>query len=336
VTHRDASQTNVADDLRRNAVAPICTNGFLKHILSGIDAAAGRRRLPAYTDRCVRVGYQGIESGDYLLCRTRSTDDSRIDSAESIAVNPSQDPVDRPPVGPAPYGGWQQPAHPGYGGGPYPLGGSPSGPALAPPGYAYGPLKRKKSKLAWILGGVGAVVVLCCGGTLVAVGLGLGNSPKTTSISDSQNSPGSDTTRAASKPNTATHPGLNQAARDGKFEFTVTKVTCGKATEGDSVLNKTAQGQFCEVAVTVKNIGTVPQTFDGSTQKAKGKTGVTYSDDGVAELYANNDNQTFLDEINPGNSVHGILVFDIPKDAQISTLELHDSMFSGGVTVTVG
>lgn len=60
-----------------------------------------------------------------------------------------------------------------------------------------------------------------------------------------------------------------------------------------------------------------------------------YENDGVAEMYANKDSQTFLETINPGNSVTGVLVFDIAKDGRITSVELHDSSFSGGVTVDV-
>jgi hypothetical protein len=37
----------------------------------------------------------------------------------------------------------------------------------------------------------------------------------------------------------------------------------------------------------------------------------------------------------PGNSLTGTVVFDIPVDAVPASLELHDSLFSGGVTVTL-
>ncbi|MBK5248977.1 MAG: DUF4352 domain-containing protein, partial [Actinomycetales bacterium] len=47
-------------------------------------------------------------------------------------------------------------------------------------------------------------------------------------------------------------------------------------------------------------------------------------------------NDTFFTEINPGNTVEGTIVFDVPADAVPATLELHDSMFSGGVSVTLG
>ena len=52
-------------------------------------------------------------------------------------------------------------------------------------------------------------------------------------------------------------------------------------------------------------------------------------------MYANPNNEVFLNEINPGNQVVGIVVFDIPKDARIIGLELHDSSFSDGVRIVL-
>ncbi|WP_328963496.1 DUF4352 domain-containing protein [Streptomyces virginiae] len=43
--------------------------------------------------------------------------------------------------------------------------------------------------------------------------------------------------------------------------------------------------------------------------------------------------ESFLEQINPGNVLDGIVVFDIPKGADPARIELHDSMFSGGATV---
>ena len=47
------------------------------------------------------------------------------------------------------------------------------------------------------------------------------------------------------------------------------------------------------------------------------------------------DSKSFREDINPGNTVNGTSVFDIPKTSQITQLQLHDSMFSGGVKVRV-
>ena len=130
-------------------------------------------------------------------------------------------------------------------------------------------------------------------------------------------------------------PGIGTPARDGKFEFTVTSVESGVARVGDDVFGKDAQGQFTLVHVTVTNIGDKAQYFDGSSQKLVDAQGRTHSADGSAAIYLG-DAESFLNQINPGNSVQGTVVFDIPADATPVSLELHDSPFSGGVTVHVG
>jgi len=45
------------------------------------------------------------------------------------------------------------------------------------------------------------------------------------------------------------------------------------------------------------------------------------------------ENNPLLEQVNPGNSVKGIIVFDVPKTVKPAKIELHDSAFSGGVTV---
>jgi hypothetical protein len=122
--------------------------------------------------------------------------------------------------------------------------------------------------------------------------------------------------------------------RDGKFEFTVKDMRCGVSEVG-TVLTQAADGQFCLVTSTVENIGDRAQTLDAGSQKAKNTTGQVFSADSVASFHVNDKNQTFLNEINPGNVVTGVVAFDIPKNQRITMLELHDSPFSRGVDVSV-
>lgn len=126
--------------------------------------------------------------------------------------------------------------------------------------------------------------------------------------------------------------GVGDAVRDGKFEFTVTEVETGVSEVGDEFLSEQAQGQFVLVHMTVSNIGDEAQMLDGSNQTLVDDQGREHSANGSAAIYLDG-SQTFLNDINPGNSVEGIVVFDIPADAQPAAIELHDSMFSGGVTV---
>lgn len=126
--------------------------------------------------------------------------------------------------------------------------------------------------------------------------------------------------------------GVGNPVRDGKFEFTVRKVECGKSRVGTRDFGTTAQGQFCFVYLKVENIGKEAQLLDGSNQYMFGDGGQRFDANTEAAIYLD-DSQTFLEEINPGNAVNGIVVFDIPKTAKPERLELHDSAFSGGVEV---
>ncbi|MCM0673884.1 DUF4352 domain-containing protein [Micromonospora phytophila] len=161
---------------------------------------------------------------------------------------------------------------------------------------------------------------------VVALGCGSG-STDTASSSGSGDAKGEDKAPKTAK--------IGQPARDGKFEFTVKSSKCGLAKVGTSMLGDKAQGQFCLVTINVKNIGKEPQTLDGSSQKAYAADGTEYSSDTEAGIYANEDQSTFFEEINPGNQVTGVFVFDIPKNVKLTKLELHDSAFSGGITVAL-
>jgi hypothetical protein len=130
-------------------------------------------------------------------------------------------------------------------------------------------------------------------------------------------------------------PGIGTPVRDGKFEFTVTKVAPPVAQIGDSVLTKKAQGQFVLVNVTVENIGDKSQMFDGSNQTLFDAKGRKFDADSSAAMYLGEQSNSFLNDINPGNKVSGVIVFDIPKGTVLDRLELHDSMLSGGVEVTL-
>lgn len=176
-----------------------------------------------------------------------------------------------------------------------------------------------KSQRSWlarhkVLTGLGAIVVVI---VVVIVAVSAGSSTKSSSTQI-----GAGSSAAA---------GIGTPVRDGKFEFTVTAGDPGKATIGTAPLTATAQGKFVEVHLSIKNIGTKQQLFDQTSQKMLDQQGRELSSDPTSAVYV--DSGSFLAQINPGNSIKGILVFDVPKDAVPTKLELHDSAFSGGVTV---
>jgi hypothetical protein len=218
-----------------------------------------------------------------------------------------------------------------------------------PPGYGPPPAKKNKKKL--LFGIIGGVLAVCCGGgAIAAMAAGGDDKPEASATTDptakataqASKATGSRVTKAPAKKvptePVATRdsgPGMGDPVRDGKFEFTVTKLDCSKSRVGSEYLNEKAQGKFCIISVTVKNIGKKAQTFSGSSQKASDAEGTEFSNDTGAEIYANEGSATFLEEINPGNEVKGRLIFDVPKSTKLTAIELHDSMFSGGAKVSL-
>lgn len=80
----------------------------------------------------------------------------------------------------------------------------------------------------------------------------------------------------------ATQVGMNQPARHGRFEFTVTSFECGTDTVGGEFLNKQAQGHFCLLGVTVENIGDEAQSLFADNQFLIDRQGREFSADSEA------------------------------------------------------
>jgi hypothetical protein len=186
-----------------------------------------------------------------------------------------------------------------------------------------------------VLTGLGALVLLLI--IVGVVGGGGGTTPSDDAAGGGTAASDDPAGGTAAKAEGKQAAAVGTAVRDGKFEFTVSKVQCGVPSVGPAALGQNAQGQYCLVTVKVSNIGDKPQTLDSSSQYGYDPAGRKLSPDDAAGLYANPaGGGAFLNEINPGNAATAVLVFDIPKDGKLTRLELHDSPFSGGVSVKVG
>jgi hypothetical protein len=132
---------------------------------------------------------------------------------------------------------------------------------------------------------------------------------------------------------------IGTPVRDGKFQFTVTSVSHAKSV-GDTAdsFGDTAQGEYTILHVTVTNIGSQPQTLDDSSQYVYDASGRKYDASTSADIDLNSasgSDRLFLNDINPGNTVRGELVFDMPAGLKAVKAELHDSAFSDGVVVNL-
>ena len=196
-----------------------------------------------------------------------------------------------------------------------------------------------------ILIGIAAVVVI---GLIVATSGGGGDDTATTDTETTETTDGDATAEdgeaadseeaegeeAEEAPADDAAAGVGDAVRDGNFEFVVEGVETGVTNVGGD-FGEDAQGEFSIVTMSVTNIGDEPQLFTDSDQIGFNSQGQQLSADTTAGIYANEDGQGFLEEVNPGNAITVKVVFDLPAGETLTAIELHDSSFSGGVEVSL-
>lgn len=211
--------------------------------------------------------------------------------------------------------------------------GYPSGP---PPYWAAPPPRPpQRSGLpgwAWALIGVAATVAILFALLLV---IGIAAAPDRTASASSTSARSS--APAATRPAAPASPKTNSAAAmrtpvsDGAFaQFEVTGTQTGIATIGE-FLTENAQGVYTLIDVTVTNTSDRPISFSLSQQTVRDTAGRAYQLDDSATVIAN-DNTSWITDINPGNSVHAVLVVDMPTTSTPATIALRAS---GGRPVTI-
>ncbi|MFI0348918.1 DUF4352 domain-containing protein [Actinomadura sp. 9N407] len=208
-------------------------------------------------------------------------------------------------------------------------------PTPAPYGPRQGKQSNNKGCLYGFIGAATLFVMVGACGVIVGASGQTGSSTITTATSPTA----SPLTAAPGKtrtPKKKVTNGIGKPYRDGKFSFTVTRVKKGVKRVGGQYFGEEAQGQFVFVYVTVKNIGDDSRTFMSANQTLYDTGGRKFEADGEATFVMAEESKAFIEDINPGNSVKGILIFDVPKGVKLKSVKLHDSMFSGGVIVPLG
>ena len=132
---------------------------------------------------------------------------------------------------------------------------------------------------------------------------------------------------------------IGEAARDQDLEFTVKGTRCdGERTIGtNTYAHAEAEAQFCRLSVSVKNVGSAPASLPLSQQKAfvtteDARTAVT---DATQYAQADQTKSYWYDQIAPGSTVTGDLVFDLNGNEEMLLAELHAAENSPGVKVNL-
>ncbi|PPF77159.1 DUF4352 domain-containing protein [Pseudoclavibacter sp. Z016] len=109
--------------------------------------------------------------------------------------------------------------------------------------------------------------------------------------------------------------------------FTVDAVTCGMTSYSyaSGYLEETALGQFCEIRFTTFNGSTSP--FDFYSDSVSGTIGDAYYEAESSLSTVGED--SWFSTVNPGLTVSGVTVIDIPVGAQLETVHLQTNYFNG-------
>lgn len=187
------------------------------------------------------------------------------------------------------------------------------------------PKKSNAGKVALIvIATTIGLLILMFGGCVALISSSMDSvSSSTTSALDM---PATESRAAVESPTPEAIPAPGAPVRDGQFEFQVTDVQSAKTVGDNPYLKSTAQGVYVIFTIRVTNTGDESRDFFVSNQKLIDMTGREYEASAEAGMNLNDNSSG----INPGNSIEVKVPFDVPQETDMNTLELHDSMFSGG------
>jgi hypothetical protein len=126
---------------------------------------------------------------------------------------------------------------------------------------------------------------------------------------------------------------LPATATQGSFKYTFNSMDCKKTTLGGSYLNTKADGVYCVVSTTAKNISNRTEYVGDSDIYLIDTQGNQYEHDSGVSLYL--EGTFFLDKVSPGNQKKGYLVYDVPKSAKIQKILLDGGLFGESVEVPI-
>jgi hypothetical protein len=128
-------------------------------------------------------------------------------------------------------------------------------------------------------------------------------------------------------PTTETEPPAGGQAADGPLSFTVVGVETGTTISStDAPVEKTAQGEYIVVRMSVINTSDAPAQFLGTLQKLHAG-GALYNIDDEATFYVGGG---FV-EIPPGGEAIVGVAYDVPPGTVAESIELHVDPLSPGV-----
>lgn len=123
---------------------------------------------------------------------------------------------------------------------------------------------------------------------------------------------------------------IGETVQSGDLAFTVNGVKEYQSL-GNSFTSKDAQGIFKVVSLKIENVGKETKTIDSSMINLTDSEGRTFErsvDGQTAKGMAQGQVDLFLQQVQPGLSVNGEIVFDVPETAEGLMIELRGGLFA--------
>ncbi len=121
---------------------------------------------------------------------------------------------------------------------------------------------------------------------------------------------------------------IGDTLKVGDTEFTINGTSQAQNVGGEYGYN--AQGTYLLIDMSVTNRGNESMYVDGDMFKLK-VDGKTYDSDSSATIYANENDEFFMSDINPDITMTGKIAFDLPAELleKELVLEVSDAWFGG-------
>jgi hypothetical protein len=124
------------------------------------------------------------------------------------------------------------------------------------------------------------------------------------------------------------------AVRDGGLEFAVTGRRCGVAELGEWPTRRRAKGTYCVLDLRVTNVARHDALVFMNSQRLVDADGREFPGDEWAWVY-NPGSRVFTSTFEPGRTVNGSLVFDVPPGTRVRRLIVHDTPLSAGTSIAL-
>ncbi|MGI5241325.1 protein kinase domain-containing protein [Dactylosporangium sp. CA-139066] len=133
----------------------------------------------------------------------------------------------------------------------------------------------------------------------------------------------------ASSPPPKPSPKPSPTVTDGKLRFSVVRFSCGVKEVGDwPLMQKPKGGQFCLVDLKVENTGDSKGRLWIGNQKLRDSGGTEYDPDAWSLLYYDK-TRPLANDIGPGETVQGTLVYDVPAGLKFTELRVRSGLVGG-------